>query len=170
MGSRSDGTSGRGGGNAALSGRSGYGQGMPLIAAIALAAAVAGGNLAVTASPTHPRAFHRVVVRSTGQVGDSGGRYYLYRNRGVSCRASAQGERALGTRRAVLLHPPIAVSGDVGSFDFTISYRAGRAGTREWVCGYLYAITCDASGHNCGPATGLPPDAGWDSIAIRVRR
>jgi hypothetical protein len=137
---------------------------------VALFAAVAAGNLAVTAVPTHPHAGHRVVVRSTGQVGDSGGRYYVYRNRGVSCRPSAEGERALSRRRAKLLHAPLAVTGESPSFDFTTTYRAGRAGTREWVCGYLYAITCDAAGKNCAPATGLPPDAGFDSVRIRVRR
>jgi hypothetical protein len=141
---------------------------MALLAAIALAAAVAAGNLAVTASPVHPRPGQRIVVRSTGDVGRTGGRFYLYRNRGHRCGAAVDDERRLGAR-ARLLRAPLPVSGNGGSFDFTTSYRAGRAGTREWVCGYLYAITCDAAGNNCGPATGLPPDAGWDNVAIRVR-
>ena len=137
-----------------------------MLAALVLAAAVAGGNLAVTAAPSKPHAAHRVVVRATGQVGDSGGRLYLYRNLGTRCRSSADAERSLG-RRAIRLVRPRAIA---STFDFHTSYRAGRAGTREWVCGYLYAISCDAAGNNCGAATGLPPDAGYSSASVRVRR
>jgi hypothetical protein len=133
---------------------------------LALAVAVAGGNLALTTSTEHPRPGQRVVVRATGQVGDSCGRLYLYRNRGVRCGVSERDERRMG-RRAARVRPVAAVD---GAFDLRGSYRAGRAGTREWVCGYLYAITCDAAGADCGPAVGLPPDAGFFKVPIRVRR
>ena len=111
------------------------------------------GNLAVTAAPTRTYPGHRVVVRATGQVGDSGGRLYLYRNLGTGCRASVDAERPLGPRKVPIGRPRAIPS----TFDFSTSYRAGRGGTREWVCGYLYVINCDAAGNNCGAATGLPP-------------
>ena len=137
-----------------------------MLVALALAAAVAGGNLAVTAAPSHPRSGHRVAVRSTGEVGHTGGRLYLYRNLGVRCGTSVVDERHMGRRARALVKPrPIH-----DSFDFTTHYRAGRAGTREWVCGYLYAITCDAAGNNCAPAIGLPPDAGFSRALVKVRR
>jgi len=137
-----------------------------MLAVLALAAAVAGGNLAVTAAPGHPRSGQRVEVRSTGQVGDTGGMFYLYRNLGPRCGTSARDEQRLGRKaRPLRVRMPIH-----DSFDFTTRYRAGRAGTREWVCGYLYAITCDAAGNNCAPATGLPPDSGFSRALVRVRR
>jgi hypothetical protein len=134
-----------------------------VLTALVLAAAVAGGNLAVTISP-HPVAGHPLQVRATGQVGDHG-RLYVYRNQGRSCAASVDAERALvGVARR--LHRPLAIN---GSFDFRTSYVPKRASSREWVCAYLYAITCDASGQHCGPALGLPPDAGFSRVRVRVR-
>ena len=127
---------------------------------------MAGGNLALTTSTQHPHPGQRVRVHATGQVGDSGGRLYLYRNLGRRCAVSELGERDMG-RRAARLRRPVAIN---QTFDLGASYRAGHAGTREWVCGYLYAITCDAAGDNCAPAVGLPPDAGFFSVPIRVRR
>jgi hypothetical protein len=126
---------------------------------LALVAAVAGGNLAVTTAPVKPRVDQRVAVRSTGQVGDSGGHLYIYVDRS-GCLADARSERHRGTRIASL---PIRAS-----FDFTAHFTPRRSG-RIWVCGYLYAITCDAAGQNCGPATGLPPDAGFSRVLVRVR-
>ncbi|MFL5841464.1 MAG: hypothetical protein ACJ77Z_13530 [Thermoleophilaceae bacterium] len=134
-----------------------------MLLGLALAAAVAGGNLAVTASP-HPRVYHYVRIRATGQVGDAG-RLFVYRNRGVGCANSADEEVALGTSKVVPLHPPLAVE---GSFDFTTLYLPSRFGEREWVCSYLYARTCDAAGAHCGPATGLPPDAGFSRTRLDV--
>lgn len=127
--------------------------------ALALLAAVAGGNLAVTAAPTRPHVGHQVIVRATGQVGDTG-HFYLYRARGSSCAATAQGERRRGVR--------VASRRIDGSFDFEVSFTPRRVG-RLWICGYLYADTCDAAGQNCGPATGLPPDAGFSQVRVSVR-
>ena len=125
---------------------------------LALAVAVAGGNLAVTATPEKPRVGHRVVVRATGQVGDKG-RLWIFRDP-KGCAQTARGAK----RRATLMASrPI-----VGSFDFEVSFRPRRIG-RIWICGYLYAISCDATGANCGYATGLPPDAGYSHTRIRVR-
>ena len=124
-----------------------------------LLAAVAGGNLAVTTAPAHPRVGQRVEVRATGQVGDTG-RLYVYRNRSQRCGQSARGERSRGT---LLANKPV-----VESFDMTVRFRVRRVRT-EWVCAYLYANTCDAAGQNCGPATGLPPDAGFSQVRVRVR-
>jgi hypothetical protein len=125
---------------------------------LALVAAVAGGNLAVTTAPAKPHVDQRVVVRSTGQVGDKG-KLYIYRDR-KGCLASARAERHRGSRLASL---PIE-----GSFDFEVFLTPRRIG-RIWVCAYLYAITCDAAGRDCGPALGLPPDAGFSRVLIRVR-
>jgi hypothetical protein len=125
---------------------------------LALVAAVAGGNLAVTTAPEKPRVNHRVVVRVTGQVGDKG-HLWIYRDR-KGCAQTVRGERRRGIRMATL---PITES-----FDFEVSFRPRREG-RIWVCGYLYAITCDAAGQNCAPATGLPPDAGFSQVRVRVR-
>jgi hypothetical protein len=125
---------------------------------LALIAAVAGGNLAVTAAPEKPRVNQRVAVRVTGQVGDRG-RLWIYRDR-KGCAQSVRAERRRGTRLATL---PITES-----FDFQVHFRPRYSG-RIWVCGYLYAITCDAAGRNCGPATGLPPDAGFSRARVRVR-
>jgi hypothetical protein len=130
-----------------------------VVAILALLAAVAGGNLAVTTAPSRPHVGSRIQVRSTGDVNDSG-RLYIFRNTRHPCADTADGERRIGSRLAVR---PIT-----GSFDFTLSYLARRA-QREWVCGYLYAISCDAAGRNCGAATGLPPDAGFDYVRLRVR-
>jgi hypothetical protein len=126
---------------------------------LALAVAVAGGNLVVTTAPERTRVGHRVEVRATGQVGDSGGHLWVYRDR-KGCAVSARGERRRGT---LMTSRPIT-----GSFDFETALRPRRVG-RVWICGYLYAITCDAAGHNCGPATGLPPDAGFSKAIVRVR-
>jgi hypothetical protein len=128
-------------------------------AIIAVALAVAGGNLAVTTAPLHPRVGHRVQIRATGQVGDTG-RLYIFRNTSRPCADTVRGERRRGIR---LAERPI-----VGSFDFETSYIPRRA-RREWVCGYLYANSCDAAGNYCGPATGLPPDAGFSQVGMRVR-
>jgi hypothetical protein len=128
-------------------------------AIIAVALAVAGGNLAVTTAPLHPRVGHRLEIRATGEVGDTG-RLYVFRNTSRPCADTARGERRRGTR---LAERPI-----VGSFDFEISYTPRRA-RREWICSYLYANSCDAAGNDCGPATGLPPDAGWWQNVVRVR-
>jgi hypothetical protein len=134
-----------------------------MLLGLALVAAVAGGNLAVTASP-HPRVHHYVRIRATGQVGDQG-RLFVYRNRGTGCANSADEEVALGRSQVVELHPPLAVE---GSFDFTTLYLPSRFGEREWICSYLYARTCDAAGGRCGPATGLPPDAGFSRTRLDV--
>ena len=125
---------------------------------LALAVAVAGGNLVVTAAPEKPRLGHRVAVRATGQVGDRG-RLWIYRDR-KGCAQTVRGERRRGT---LLVSKPIEAS-----FDFEVNIRPRRTG-RLWICGYLYAITCDAIGNNCGTATGLPPDAGFSQARIRVR-
>jgi hypothetical protein len=126
---------------------------------VALLMAVAGGNLVVTTSPEHTRVGHRVVMRATGQVGDTG-RLWIYLDR-RGCAQTQRNERRRGTlvtSRAI-----------TASFDFERSFRPRRTGS-IWVCGYLYANTCDAAGQNCGPATGLPPDAGWFAARVRVRR
>ena len=130
-----------------------------MVLILALVAAVAGGNLVITTAPTKPRVDQRVAVRATGQVGDRGGRLYIYRDR-HGCLATSRAER----RRGVLL----ATRPITASFDFEVSFRPRREG-RIWVCGYLYAITCDAAGRNCGPAVGLPPDAGFSPVPVRVR-
>src|SRR4051794_19105960 len=126
---------------------------------LAILAAVAGGNLAVTAAPEKPRVGKRVVVRSTGQVGDTG-HLYVYRQRGTTCAQSARAERHRGVLMARL---PVD-----GSFDFEVFFVPRRTGLMM-VCGYLYADTCDAAGQNCGPAVGLPPDAGFSRVRLRVR-
>jgi hypothetical protein len=125
---------------------------------LALAVAVAGGNLVVTTAPEKVRVGHRVAVRATGQVGDTG-HLWIYRDR-RGCAVTVHSERRRGT---LMTSRPIE-----GSFDFDRSFRTRQAG-RIWICGYLYANTCDASGQNCGPATGLPPDAGFSRALIRVR-
>jgi hypothetical protein len=125
---------------------------------LALALAVAGGNLVVTTSPEKVRVDRLVSVRATGQVGDRG-RLWIYRDR-KGCAVSVRGERRRGT---LITSRPVA-----GSFDFESHVRPRRAG-RLWICGYLYAITCDAVGRNCGTATGLPPDAGYSRALITVR-
>jgi hypothetical protein len=136
-----------------------------VLIALALAAAVAGGNLAVTIS-SHPVAGKPVKVYATGQVGDSGGWLYIYRNVGRYCGVTVQDERRMG-RAAHRLHDPIPIT---GSFAFRTSFVPRVVGRKEWVCGYLYATTCDAAGKNCGPATGLPPDAGFSRVRVRVKR
>src|SRR4051794_6123620 len=120
--------------------------------------AVAGGNLVVTTAPEKPRAGQRVAVRATGQVGDTG-RLWIYHDR-KGCAVTVRGERRRG--RLITTRPI------TGSFDFERTLRPRRAG-RVWICGSLYAITCDAAGNNCGPAVGLPPDAGFSRALIRVR-
>ncbi|MEA2424146.1 MAG: hypothetical protein QOH13_556 [Thermoleophilaceae bacterium] len=126
---------------------------------LAVIAAVAGGNLAVTSSPARPHVGRRVVFRATGQVGDKG-HLYLYRETGRNCGQSAGAERRRGVRM---------VSRAIdGSFDLQVFHTPRRTG-RLLVCAYLYADACDAAGQNCGPATGLPPDAGFAQIRVRVR-
>ena len=62
---------------------------MPLILALALA--VAGGNLVVTTAPERARIGQRVAVRATGQVGDKG-RLWIYHDR-KGCEETKQVER-----------------------------------------------------------------------------
>jgi hypothetical protein len=153
MRSRSDGA----GGNRAISGFLDYRRSVVVI--LMLAAAVAGGELAVTTGPPHPRVGHKVYAYATGEVGSSG-RLYVYRNTASACAATARGERRRGTL--------LASYSLKGSFDYTISYTPRRV-RREWVCSYLYGTTCDAAGNNCGIPTGLPPDAGFSQNVVRVR-
>ena len=137
-----------------------------MLIALALAAAVAGGNLAVTIS-SHPVVGRAVKVYATGQVGDTGGTLYVYRNVGRYCGVTVADERRMGGRAAHRLHDPIPIR---GSFAFRTSFVPRVVGRKEWVCGYLYATTCNADGTNCGPATGLPPDAGFSRVRVRVGR
>jgi hypothetical protein len=125
---------------------------------LALAAAVAGGNLVVTTAPEKVRVGRSVAVRATGQVGDTGRLWILHDRKG--CAVTVRGERRRGT---LITSRPIE-----GSFDFQSRIRPRREG-RLWICGYLYANTCDAIGENCAPATGLPPDAGFSRAVIKVR-
>lgn len=129
-----------------------------MLAALAIAAAVAGGNLVVTTAPERPRPGREVQVRATGQVGDTG-RLWIYRS-ATKCPATVSEARSRAVKLASL---PITES-----FDFELAWKPRRAGT-VWVCGYLYAITCDAAGRDCGPAVGLPPDAGFSQARVRVR-
>jgi hypothetical protein len=131
-----------------------------VVAILAALAAVAGGNLAVTSAPVRPRVDRRMVFRATGQVGEKG-HLYLYRERGKTCAQSARAERRRAAVR--MLSRPVD-----GSFDFEVRHVPRRAG-RLLVCAYLYADTCDAAGRNCGPAVGLPPDAGFSQVRIVVR-
>jgi hypothetical protein len=126
---------------------------------LALVAAVAGGNLVVTTAPEKVRVGRSVAVRATGQVGDTG-RLWIYHDR-KGCLVDVSAERHRGT---LITTRPIK-----GSFDFQSRIRPRREG-RLWICGYLYANTCDAMGQNCAPATGLPPDAGFSRAVVRVRR
>jgi hypothetical protein len=126
---------------------------------LALAAAVAGGNLVVTTSPEKVRLGRSVAVRATGQVGDTGRLWILHDRKG--CAVTVRAERRRGT---LITTRPIE-----GSFDFQSRIRPRREG-RLWICGYLYANTCDALGQNCAPATGLPPDAGFSRAVVRIRR
>jgi hypothetical protein len=126
---------------------------------VALMVAVAGGNLVVTTAPEKVRAGRSVAVRATGQVGDTG-RLWIYHDR-KGCLVDVAAERHRGT---LITTRPIT-----GSFDFQSRIRPRRIGSL-WICGYLYANTCDATGQNCGPATGLPPDAGFSRAVVRVRR
>src|SRR3954469_6522811 len=118
-----------------------------MVALAILMAAVAGGNLVVTTAPEKSRVGRSVAVRATGQVGDTGHLWILHDRQG--CAVTVRAERRRGTR---MPSRPIT-----GSFDFQSRIRPRRTG-RIWVCGYLYANTCDAMGQNCAPATGLPPD------------
>jgi hypothetical protein len=130
-----------------------------MVALAILLAAVAGGNLVVTTAPEKVRSGRQVAVRATGEVGDRG-RLWIYHDR-KGCAVDVRTERRRGT---LIVSRPI-----VGSFDFESRIRPRRVG-RLWICGYLYAITCDAVGRNCGTATGLPPDAGFSRALVRVRR
>src|SRR4051794_30249071 len=130
-----------------------------VVAIVAIAAAVAGGQLAVTMEPARPHVGQRIEIVMTGQVGQKG-RHYVFRNRSKRCAAYVRGERSIGTRVASwAIDQP---------FEHRVSFVARRART-EFVCAYLYAVTCDAAGNNCAPATGLPPDAGFAQVRVRVR-
>src|SRR4051794_13100022 len=121
MRSRSDGA----GNDPALWGFLHYGRGMGLI--LALAMAVAGGNLVVTTAPEKVRAGRTVHVRATGQVGASGGHLWIFRDR-TGWAVRARSERRRGKRVG---------SGPVtGAFDFEAGVRARRGG-RPWGWGYL---------------------------------
>src|SRR3954447_19491886 len=126
---------------------------------VALMVAVAGGNLVVTTAPEKVRTGRSVAVRATGQVGATGRLWILHDRKG--CAVTVRAERRRGT---LITTRPIE-----GSFDFQSRIRPRREG-RLWICGYLYANTCDATGQNCAPATGLPPDAGFSKARITVRR
>lgn len=126
---------------------------------LALLAAVAGGSLGVTTSPARPVVGHRLHIQATGEVGRAGGRLYIYRD-SRGCLATARSER----RRGVLIGSRAVAQ----PFYFSFAFTPRRAG-KVWVCGYLYAITCDAAGRNCGPQIGLPPDAGYMPVPVRVR-
>ena len=130
-----------------------------VLAIFATIAAVAGGQLAVSMTPAHPRVGQRVDVAMTGQVGDKG-RLFVYRNSSRRCGASVSDERRIGTRVANWYVPR--------PFEHHVVFRPKRAHT-EWVCAYLYAISCDATGQQCGAPTGLPPDAGFAQVRVRVR-
>src|SRR5262249_14922153 len=117
-------------------------------------------ELAVTTAPSRPHVGGRVHISATGQVNQAGGRLYIYRNVRRGCADTQREER----HRGILLVERRIDS----SFDVEKSYVANVART-EWVCSYLYGITCDAVGRNCAPAVGLPPDAGWSQLRIRVR-
>ena len=135
-----------------------------MLLGLALAAAVAGGNLAVTIS-SHPTVGKRVGVYATGQVGERGGWLYIYRNTGRRCAVSVDGQRNLGSR-ARRMHAPYSIT---GSFAHRTSYIPRQSGDATWICAYLYAVTCDAAGNNCGPALGLPPDAGFSRVHVKVK-
>jgi hypothetical protein len=128
-----------------------------VLAVLASIAAVAGGQLAVTMAPAHPRIGQRVTISLTGQVGDRG-RLYVFRNSARRCADTADGERRIGHR---LGSWPITQP-----FEKQLRFTARRS---SWVCVYLYALSCDAAGRSCGFATGLPPDAGWAQVRVRVR-
>ena len=121
-----------------------------------LLAAVAGGQLAVSMEPAHPRMGQRATVYLTGQVGDHG-HLYVFRNRTRRCADTARGERRIG-----------ALAGS-WAINQPFEKRVRFAARPGWVCAYLYAITCDAAGQNCAPATGLPPDAGFASVRVKPR-
>jgi hypothetical protein len=130
-----------------------------VLAILATVAAVAGGQLAVSMQPARPQVGHRIDIAMTGQVGDKG-RLYVYRNRSARCSATAAGERRIGVR--------IASWRITQPFEHHVRFTPRQVRT-EWVCAYLYAITCDAAGHNCAPAVGLPPDAGFAQVRVKVR-
>ena len=130
-----------------------------MLAVIAIIAAVAGGSLGVTMNTTRPRVGQRAIVSMTGQVADKG-HLYVYRNLTRRCSDTVAGERRTGRRMA---NWPVS-----RPFDHTVSFTPRRVMT-QWVCVYLYSITCDAAGNNCAPAIGLPPDAGFSQVRIRVR-
>jgi hypothetical protein len=127
---------------------------------LALAIAVAGGELAVSTAPTRPHVGERIHISATGSVNQAGGRLYIYRNVHKACADTQRAERS----RGILLAEKKINS----NFDVERSYVPHIART-EWVCSYLYGITCNAAGRDCAPAVGLPPDAGWSQLRIRVR-
>jgi hypothetical protein len=135
-----------------------------MLVGLALAAAVAGGNLAVTAPP-HPPFGRYVTIRATGQVGRDG-ELYTYRNRGAPCGVSRDAEEALGRSKALELHAPHKVE---RAFEFRTDYLPTLFGVSEWICSYLYASTCDVATGQCGSATGLPPDAGFSRTRLSIR-
>ena len=129
------------------------------LAVAALVAAVAGGSLGITASPTSPRVGRTVTAFATGYPGDHG-HLYIYRMAGRECAHTQRSARLRGTR--------LAYREVRASFEVRVSFTPRRV-RREWICGYLYSHACDAAGANCGPALGLPPDAGFARVPIRVR-
>jgi hypothetical protein len=135
-----------------------------MLLGLALAAAVAGGNLAVTA-PSHPPVGRYVTIRATGQVGRDG-ELFTYRNRGARCAVSRDAEEALGPSKALELHAAHKVE---GAFEFRTAYFPTLFGVTEWICSYLYATTCDVATGQCGSATGLPPDAGFSRTRLSIR-
>jgi hypothetical protein len=135
-----------------------------MLLGLALAAAVAGGNLAVTA-PARPPVWRYVTILATGQVGRDG-TLFMYRNRGAPCAATRDDEEALGRSKAVEVHEPLSIQ---GSFELKATYLPRRFGVTEWVCSYLYAEACDVATGQCGAATGLPPDAGFSKTRLSIR-
>ena len=133
------------------------------LSAIALAAAVAGGNLAVTTSPRHPVAGSQARVLCHRAAANAGGLATTCTAAppGKSCAAAAAGER----RRGRLLRPPLDVD---GAFDAHASSSPARpAGSGSAPTSTRSLAT--RPGQNCGPAIGLPPDAGFSQIRVKVR-
>ena len=125
-----------------------------MLVGLAVAAAVAGGNLLVTTT-AKPVVWRHVRIAMTGEVRGSG-TIYVYRNVGADCGNSKEDEDALG-RKAHRLLPPVPVK---TSFGLHASYLPRRFGVKERVCAYLYTPE---------QSTGLPPDAGYSESEVRIR-